>query len=526
MRKKYYYLFIVIIAFNLIFYPFFGVEAKETKEQRDVCSGPSKTMGLYFQFQNEMMSAMLWSEVSEKRFYSTKSDGGLFKEKYLTLGTGSINALDILATSIRWNMQAAWSTITTLTVLLELAGLSVLQSNTEWLRILTKDRVIVREYKSLLDIETSLMELAYYLSQHVSLITSFDWNLLNNVKSVIEKYQELWLLEKKANLDRLNWVTIADIMGELVLMNGYMKHFVLFNAWLGDFKPSLIPGFDSSDWGAIEQLKKDYGWLWLFWACNQYASNINSTRNKWIKNSKDSLKNSMNDVKLATKRLATAFSFSNWGESPQDSNRCDMSEYEMAQLRAYRWWNRTCKTWIINGNVATTIQKFAWEKKAQEKQKEKTTNLSKEQRKALKEQAKQAEKQAKEEAKQKKEQEKQAKKEAKQEKKETKNQLKDTFKAVTTGNLDQKKEIWRELFWSGATFNVLWYSAWFNSWLVDIYLDINSNYRQSQQNAISSDLSYELVNIKALLDQVDDTSSKMEELKKTLKEIAKYQCEK
>lgn len=521
MRKKYYYLFIVIIAFNLIFYPFFGVKAKETKEQREVCSWPSQTMGLYFQFQNEMMSAMLWSEISEKRFYSTKSDGGLFKERYLTLGTGSINALDILATSIRWNMQAAWSTITTLTVLLELAGLSVLQSNTEWLWILTKDRVIVREYKSLLDIETSLMELAYYLSQHVNLLASFDWNLLNNVKSVIEKYQELWLLEKTDNLNRLNWVTIADIMGDLVLMNGYMKHFILFNAWLDDFEPSLIPGFDTS---AIKKLENDYGWLWAVWSCTHYQSNILSTWNKWQEYGLDSLKNSMNDVKLATKRLASAFTFSDWNKSSKDSNRCDMSEYEMAQLRAYRWWNWTCKTWVINGNVATTIQNLAWEKKAQEKQKEKTTKLSKEERKALKEQ----ERQAKAEAKKKKEEEKKAKKQAKEEKEETKKQLKETFKTVneSTNNVNQKKEVWRELFWSGATFNVLWYSAWFNSWLVDIYLETNSNYSQSQQNAISSDLSYELVNIKALLNQVDDTSSKMDELKNTLKEIAKYQCKK
>ena len=57
-----------------------------------------------------------------------------------------------------------------------------------------------------------------------------------------------------------------------------------------------------------------------------------------------------------------------------------------------------------------------------------------------------------------------------------------------------------------------------------MYSDLMDNYKQSHENAISSDLSYELVNIKAILDQMDDTNTRMDELKNNLKDIAKYQC--
>ena len=197
MRKIYSYLSILAIVVYLSFSPFIHyTEAKNPSEQPEVCQGPSKTMSLYFQFQKDVMSAILWSEINEKRFVTTKSDWWLFKENFLTLNKGNINALNLIATSVRWNMQATESRITTLAVLLSLASLSVWQSNTEWLRILVKDRVIVREYKQMLNIETSLMELAYFLSQHVNLEREYDGTLVTNFKSVVKKYQAAWLLKE------------------------------------------------------------------------------------------------------------------------------------------------------------------------------------------------------------------------------------------------------------------------------------------------------------------------------------------
>ena len=369
MKKKC-YLLIVIIALYWIFFPFISINAKNPNKQPDVCNGPSKTMSLYFQFQRDVISAMLWSQINEKRFVTTKSDWGLFKEKYLTLGTGSVNALNMIATSVRWDMQAAWSSISTLTVLLSLAAWSALQSNTEWLWILVKDRVIVRDYKQMLDIENSLMELAYFLSQRINLISKIEWPILENFKSVIKKYQDEWLL-KKTNLNDLSNTTIAYILNDMVIMNAYMKHFILYNGWLDNFKWCMWNYISSKFWSmecnwaailqfdekAIKQLHEDYRWLWMFWACNQYVSNFKSTISKWANNNKDTVANAMNDVKDAMKRLGTALGFSNWDNSNKNTGRCNLSAYEMAQLRAYRWWNWSCNEWFIKWQSADPSEK-------------------------------------------------------------------------------------------------------------------------------------------------------------------------
>jgi predicted NAD-dependent protein-ADP-ribosyltransferase YbiA (DUF1768 family) len=49
-------------------------------------------------------------------------------------------------------------------------------------------------------------------------------------------------------------------------------------------------------------------------------------------------------------------------------------------------------------------------------------------------------------------------------------------------------------------------------------------YEQSQNNAISSDLSFELKQIKWLLDQVDASITNAESLKWNLEKITNYQC--
>ena len=489
--------------------PFVHVEAKNPNKQPEVCNGPSKTMSLYFQFQNDVMSAILWSKINEKRFVTTKADWWLFKEKYLKLSDGSVNALNMIATSVRWDMQAAWSTISTLTVLLSLAGASVLQSNTEWLRILLKDRVIVREYKQMLDIESSLMELAYFLSQRVNLISKFEWTLLENLKSVIKKYQSAWLL-KETNLSNMPNITLADILTDMIMMNAYMKHFILYNGWLGNFKWCMWNYADSRYWStecnwvailqfdekAIKQLHDDYKWLWMFWACNQYALNFKSTISKWANNNKNTVKSAMSDVKAAIKRLGSSLGFSNWDKSSENSNRCDMSEYEMAQLRAYRWGNWSCNTWLANvnfgGSAINDVKKFIQEKKSQKSMKEEIPTSQKWWRKSVR-------------------------KENKEYFKYIKSKIKEARKT------DEKQTVWREMYGEWEIFSVD-YSGWFNDTLVDLYTWMMSDYQQSYENAISSDISYELVMIKWLLDQIDTAREEMATLKKDLEDIANYQC--
>ena len=103
-----------------------------------------------------------------------------------------------------------------------MASESTIRSNTEWLAILFKDRPIVRDYKEMLDIETTLFDVAYFRSKQVDLTQPFEWDLMKSFNSLIKKYQGVWLLEPWSEI---KWSeTLANIMYDLVAMNAAMRN--------------------------------------------------------------------------------------------------------------------------------------------------------------------------------------------------------------------------------------------------------------------------------------------------------------
>ena len=207
-----------------IFVDFSYVEALGwSNSQPPVCDWPSEMMSNYFNFQQEMKFALLWSEVQEKRFNSSVWTWWLFWKESLKLPS----ALDLVASSIVGGVKSTVSTAGTSAVLLVLAAKSVLQSNTEWFAILFKDRPIVRDYKTMLDIETDLFNLAYFRSKQMNLTLSLEkQETYDKLNEIIEKYQWLWLLYKWAKMQKTE--SFASILEELIEMNTVMKHFILF----------------------------------------------------------------------------------------------------------------------------------------------------------------------------------------------------------------------------------------------------------------------------------------------------------
>ena len=154
-----------------------------------ICAWPSETMSLYFDFQNEMKTVLLGSRINERRFKVSMWKGWLFSEQVLTLPMS--NALDLVASSV-WNgTRSMISNTTTTAVLIALSIASVVQSNTEWLAVLFRDRPIVRDYKKMLDIESALFDVAYFRSKQINLTRPVDWNMVEEFTEVVEKYQEL-----------------------------------------------------------------------------------------------------------------------------------------------------------------------------------------------------------------------------------------------------------------------------------------------------------------------------------------------
>lgn len=462
MKRKCINFIIVLVVLFQVFTPSFLFA--ETKKQPEVCSWPSETMSQYFNFQQEIKSALL-GKFNEKRFYTDVWQWRLFTRWVLELPS----AIDFLASNIRWNAKSIISNSATSTVILLLASVSVIQSNTEWLAILFKDRPIVREYKTMLDIETDLFDTAYFQSKSINLTLRLDDKVYNDINNIIQKYQESWLFENNWS-KKLNWnESMADILMEMISLNTSMKHFILF---LWKPKTNSLKNYYGCFWNisknqcnkenailifsenTISQLQTDYSNLSMFGACNLYASNIKQTMSK-LSNVTDPLNSAQDDINKAITRLKSALLWQK-NSSNSNKNRCNLDDYEMAQLKAYRWSDWTCSNGLVDASLQLPkVNEYFQNKKVKDDQGEQSTNLL---------------------------------------------QQSSTRQTSQATLFDMHKDIKNE------------------------YDTIIIQYEQSQSNAISSDLSYELKQIKWLLDQVDTSIENSESLKESLEKITNYQC--
>ena len=382
MRKRIIQVTIIFVILFQIFCNYPYVEAiSGSNPQPETCNWPSEMMTNYFNFQKEAKNILLWSDINSKRF-DASLQWGLFTKKALNLH--NTTAIDLLAWNILWGAQSFVSNIVTSVALLLLASASAIQSNIEGFSILFKDRPIVRDYKEMLDIETVLFDIAYFRSKQINLNQEFSWNLTKELDVLIKKYQWIWLLDQWKDVKEKT-ITMSSILLDLISMNTAMKHFI--SRW-GNYWKLTLQNYNWCLWtldtkscnrgnsvikfstGAIEQLQEDYKDVRSFWACNDYANLFKSTINKTINNNSKNVKTAINDVKDSIERLKEAL-VGKWRWNFK--NPCDtISDYEMAQLKAYRWSDRKCG-WV-NVNVSSDLLKtkdYFNEKKSQNKQKEK-----------------------------------------------------------------------------------------------------------------------------------------------------------
>lgn len=497
MNKKRYSLILIvsIVLYQLLAFTPFYVQAREySTEQPKVCHWPSKTMSQYFDFQNEIRAALINSKMGERVFTLTTRPG-LFSEKVLTLT--KITALDLVATNVFSNVRSAISTASTSVVLMMLASVSVLRSNSEGLMILFKDRVIVREYKSMLDIESSLMELAYFLSKSTNLLSPINEDVRKNLEDVIKKYQDLWLLDK--NVAIINGSTsTADVILDVGAMNGAMKNFILvwwklWARWLINYKWCMwwetqlqnctpVLKFNPE---AVNQLRIDYRGLTVFWACNQYASNFKNTITKAAKNNAQNMKVAMQDVKDSIGRLNSAL-FGRWTWKLW-KDRCNISDYQMAQLTAYRWWDWNCEQWLIDWNISVPVD-YTSIKKSKAEQKKNDKNQQQQEDEAGRVNSD------------------------------------DTVSEVKKQSTTRKRsETWVTMYGTSTVYDSEFSFALYDDF-TSLYFDVMTDYTQSKDNAWSSDLSYELIKINWLIEEIKTVAGETSKLETNLRKVADYQC--
>ncbi len=476
---------------------FLYVEASgTTTSQPKVCSWPSEMMSNYFNFQKEAINLLLGTKVNERLLKVTFTSKGLFSKEVLGL-----SALDLIANGIIWNIRSSVSNLLTSAVLLLLVSSSVVQSNIEWLAILFKDRPAVRDYKEMLDIESQLFDVAYFRSKQINLTRPLEWNLMGEFWELVNKYEEMWLLEKRTF--SVPDVSMVDVLSDLLKMNAAMKHFIMVGGKL--WKSGLTAYYWCLwAWGnvcngqnfalkfsqkAIDQLTGDYRDVMGFSVCNPSVNLFVSSIDGAVSNGKDSVKNSIQDVKNSMNTLWGALvGKGRWDFKNNRSNMCEwISDYEMAQLRAYWGPNRTCWKWVNASldlwdfsSVWSEVKWYSKEKKSKNEQKD---NLSKN----------------------------------------ITSQNKNLAWLSSYMSTQDRKLWWSKMFWDKIGYNSN-FSFELNADFENIFEEVMGQYWQSLENAISSDVSDLVSQGDWLLRQVNTTMNNTSKLKDVLQKIVDKQC--
>jgi len=502
MKGRHARLVIVFVMLFQVFVP--GVSQVYAKtsgsdKQPAVCAWPSDTLQLYFQFQNEAISALYSSDIQARKMSVSSNNGGrLFNRGNLKLPT---SALDYVVDSVWWRTSSIISTTSTSVVLLSLASAWVIESNVEGLAIFFKDRPIVRDYKELLDIDTQLFETAFSFSHKVDLTRPPEWNMIDNFKAVVKKYQDAWLLRKWLDI---NWnISMANILLELASMNASMKYFMTIwgEVWASElrsyawclWKQGIVWKCDASNlvlWfnlDAVNKLKQDYKGNWFFGKCNSYVSNFTSSISKSAGNNWDSIKSAWNDIKTSFRSLMNALIWE-WTWSKIAKDPCEMTDYESALIEAYWWWEWHCGEWVSVATMLAQIKEYEKNQKAAAWESEKSDNLTKSSSTS------------------------------------EPPSLLDVISDLNKAESTEDKKVIRYRIYSGESVYNPEFSYEINYELSKIFDDVTDDFEHSERAAMASDLSYQLVKIKWLVDQVGAAMNWAKKLEKDLQDIANYQC--
>lgn len=491
MKKRWSLFIIFVLLIQLFCVPFCYAETSAS-EQPKTCRWSSEMMWYYFDFQYEIKSVLMGSQINYERFSATYQTWWLFTNRVLDLNTTS--AIELLSSSVVWNLKSFVSNSVTSLALLELAAFSVVQSNTEWFAILFADWPIVRDYKRMLDIETELFDIAYFRSKQVPLTRPLDSEWIAQLTNVINKYQKLWLLEeKKWWIGDIHW-SMSDLILDLVSMNASMKQFIMVGgevgkSWLRKYnwcfwnidKDKCTREFAilSFSGGAIDQLYDDYKDVRSFSKCNSYANYFRWTIGKTIDNNVDMVSTAMKDVDDSIKRLRNAL-FKTERRDFRDPCK-DLSDYEMAQLQAYWWGNWKCGYWIN----PFTAKEYINDKLAHIKQKSGISDVLR-----------------------------------KSKTPKSSWTLNDNLKESMTDS--ERSQKYRQLIGSW-NFNRFYDSDLWSGFLSSFETTMDE-YSQSQETAIAGDASGLFPHLRSLLDQVDSVASGTDTLQKELQKIKDKQC--
>lgn len=195
-----------------------------------ICGATWATMTLYQTFQNTMLGLLekgnLWEQRINMQIYGLWP----FSQKLITLNTGK--TLTYSGTLLQWIVNEAWwqiSEIFNLTVsiqaILALVAVSFVGETFSLFQLLMQQEPIVRDWRTLLQIESRIFDIAYNLAkQRVKITADLDNQSIDQVENILKAYANKDFITYK----RTGNGSYISILKWLIQMNAAMKRFLWY----------------------------------------------------------------------------------------------------------------------------------------------------------------------------------------------------------------------------------------------------------------------------------------------------------
>ena len=245
-----------------------------------ICSAPPKEFGYYVDFTKEILQAMNTIQWKWKDIWEYTYIWWLFTNKILVIPQENKNILEKMVAWMEESMSKKISTALGLANILSSLALTSYK-DVIWLAILFQARPIVRDWKTLLDLETNINEIIYELS--LSAMANEQILDPSIFQKIIDKYTQskplftIWSVS--------NGTKYKDITNMLIRLNGAMKTFIPYGS---------ISQFDEFNrwWDDGIYLKFNTETIWemkLAYSCGRWFSKCTSSWKDFVKNFKEIL---------------------------------------------------------------------------------------------------------------------------------------------------------------------------------------------------------------------------------------------
>lgn len=323
IRRVFVYL-VLIFVWQIVFFWFSFAQSTwnnlECGDNPDICNKSALQFQYYEEFVEDMLAGVQTIQADGKNLWTYDYLGWLFTNKILNIPSENRNILEKLVAEIEESINKKISSATTTIFLLSSLGISSYK-DLIWLSILFKSKAFIRDWKTLLNLETQINEVFYelWLSAMADrkIVKSSDFQL------ILDKYVDSNKLFSKAII--YETATYWDLVKMLLKMNGSMKTFLSLNSinQFDDYKKWKTDWFEITF--DMEEMKK----LDEAYQCARWFAKCTSSWKDFIKNLKNvrkNLKKSWSSAKTvivdANKNFSQAL---NW---MFDSYKKDKSEWE------------------------------------------------------------------------------------------------------------------------------------------------------------------------------------------------------